>query len=466
MRGLRPKHPRAIRWLHWLSFPLLVLMCWSGLMIYWANPVYRLGAGTRTLFAFFPDRFYEVLSVDQSLAKGMAIHFFVGWLFTLNGLAYAAYLACSGEWRELLPARKSWGEALQVVRHDLGLSRELPSAGKYNAAQRIAYTAVVLMGAGSVVTGLAVYKPVQLSALARLLGGYERARLEHFWFMLGFAAFFVVHVVQVARAGWNNLRSMITGWELADAPTRPGAAPGPDAVRELRRMTRRGFVTGGAAAALGAAGWGWLMSRPEALGTPWPLRKNLEADGRLWGALFRCGHEAPVFPPVRGNAARLNGDIGLENEADPRGWKLRIAERGGRTRVIDLRDVAELPRIEATVDFACIEGWSQVMTFAGARFSDFMSRFGLGRARYVGLETPGREYYVSIDMDSMLHPQTLLVDEMNGKPLTAAHGAPLRLLIPVKYGIKHLKRIAAIRFSDQRPPDYWAERGYDWYAGL
>jgi len=461
VKGLRAKHSRAVRWLHWLSFPLLVLMCWSGLMIYWANPVYRLGAGGFTLFRFFPDRFYAVLGLDHWLAKGMAIHFFVGWLFTLNGLAYVLYLAVSGEWHELLPEKKSWREAFDVLLHDLGLRRDLPPAGKFNAAQRIAYAGVVLMGAGSVATGLAIYKPVQLSPLAGLLGGYERARLEHFWLMLGFAAFFVVHVAQVMRAGWNNFRSMVTGWELAGPPESrdPGAAPA------MRRMTRRGFMTAGAAAAIGAAGWGWLLTRSEERGTPWPLRKNLEANGKLWGALFRCGHEAPAYPPVLGRA-RLNGDIGLDGAVDPRGWTLDVVDRDGRARSVALRDVLTLPRTAATIEFRCIEGWSQVMSFAGVRFSEFMEHYGLRRARYVALETPKREYYVSIDMDSMLHPQTLLVDEMNGAPLTPEHGAPLRLLIPVKYGIKHLKRIAAIRLSDERPPDYWAERGYDWYAGL
>ena len=66
---------------------------------------------------------------------------------------------------------------------------------------------------------------------------------------------------------------------------------------------------------------------------------------------------------------------------------------------------------------------------------------------------------------STLHPQTLLCYEMEGRPLTPDHGAPLRLLIPVKYGIKSLKQIGTIRFTDRRPADYWAERGYDWYAG-
>jgi DMSO/TMAO reductase YedYZ molybdopterin-dependent catalytic subunit len=82
------------------------------------------------------------------------------------------------------------------------------------------------------------------------------------------------------------------------------------------------------------------------------------------------------------------------------------------------------------------------------------------------MATPDEEYYVGLDMKSALHPQTLLAWEMNGKPLELSHGAPLRLVIPVKYGIKNIKRIGTIRFTDQRPGDYWAEEGYDWFAGL
>ncbi len=68
-------------------------------------------------------------------------------------------------------------------------------------------------------------------------------------------------------------------------------------------------------------------------------------------------------------------------------------------------------------------------------------------------------------MASALHPQTLLAYEMAGSALTLEHGAPLRLVTPVKYGIKSIKRIGTIRFTNDRPADYWAERGYDWYAG-
>ena len=86
--------------------------------------------------------------------------------------------------------------------------------------------------------------------------------------------------------------------------------------------------------------------------------------------------------------------------------------------------------------------------------------------QYVGLNTPDKEYYVGIDTRSIMHPQTILCYEMNGEPLPMNQGAPLRLIIPVKYGIKHLKRIGTIFFSNQRPPDYWFERGYDYFSGL
>ncbi|MBK5270343.1 MAG: molybdopterin-dependent oxidoreductase, partial [Bacteroidia bacterium] len=86
--------------------------------------------------------------------------------------------------------------------------------------------------------------------------------------------------------------------------------------------------------------------------------------------------------------------------------------------------------------------------------------------KYVGLNTPDKKYYVGIDIASAMHPQTILCYEMNGQPLPLDQGYPLRLIIPVKYGIKHLKRIGTLFFANSRPPDYWYERGYDYYSGL
>jgi len=211
---LQEKHPLAIRWLHWISFPLLFLMVWSGLMIYWANDIYRVGLGNTTLVHFFPDWLYKLLGVQQRLAWGMAVHFFFMWFFALNGFLYVTYLWVSGEWRILLPDRHSFRDAILVTLHDLHLRKTCPRQGKYNGAQRIAYTGVVLMAAGSLITGAAIYKPVQLAWLTSLLGGYDWARTEHFWLMIAFVAFFAVHVTQVIKAGWNNFRSMVSGYEL------------------------------------------------------------------------------------------------------------------------------------------------------------------------------------------------------------------------------------------------------------
>ena len=208
------KHPLAIRWFHWISFPLLSLMIWSGLLIYWANDVYRVGVGGITLFHFFPDWFYNGLGIPQRLAEGMALHFVFMWLFVANGMAYVVYLALSGEWRKVLPDRRSFRDAVLVTLHDLHLRKEAPPQGLYNGAQRIAYTGVIVMAIGSVTTGLAIYKPAQLSWLTALLGGYPMARWEHFWLMAGFVGFFVVHISQVIRAGWENFRSMVAGFSL------------------------------------------------------------------------------------------------------------------------------------------------------------------------------------------------------------------------------------------------------------
>ena len=219
MKKLEKKHPLAIRWLHWINFPLLTMMIWSGLLIYWANAVYGIKIFGYELFHFFPPWFYESLGIPFRLAEGISLHFFFMWLFAINGVVYFLYLIFSGEWRTLLPVPGSFKRALLVTLHDLHVVKKLPPQGKYNDAQRIAYTGTILLGLGSIITGLAIYKPLQLSWLTSLLGGYGWARWEHFWLMISFVLFFIVHVVQVALAGWGNFRSMVNGYEVVDAET-------------------------------------------------------------------------------------------------------------------------------------------------------------------------------------------------------------------------------------------------------
>ena len=236
MKRLEKKHPVAIRWFHWINFPVLFIMMWSGTLIYWANDVYRVGWGNHTLFKFFPPAFYTKFGLEQRLAEGMAWHFVFAWVFALNGLAYVLYVAFSGEWRHLLPGRKTLGEAIQVVLHDLKIRKQPLPRAKFNGAQRIAYTSVVVMGAGSLFTGLAIYKPIQLALLSTPFSGiagatgYEVMRFCHFWLTVGFCGFFLIHVAQVMRAGWNNFRAMTTGHEVvtieaAKNPNSPSEPP-------------------------------------------------------------------------------------------------------------------------------------------------------------------------------------------------------------------------------------------------
>ncbi|RYG29697.1 hypothetical protein EON81_26240, partial [bacterium] len=129
---VRAKHPLAIRWFHWINFPVLTLMIWSGLMILWANSVFTL-AGRPILsqeFLSHPLAWYDTLlghlgrkpgdepyTLAFRLAEGMWWHFAVAWLFAINGTLYFAYLLRSGEWRTLFPDRHSLKESIHVVLH-------------------------------------------------------------------------------------------------------------------------------------------------------------------------------------------------------------------------------------------------------------------------------------------------------------------------------------------------------------
>ena len=214
MKKIIQKHPLAIRWFHWINFPVLTVMIWSGLLIYWANDIYAIKIGGKELIKFFPQSFYQALNVPFRLAEGMAYHFVFMWLFFINGLLYVVYTFVSGEWRYLLPQKKSFKEAWRVVLHDLHIRKEAPPQVKYNGAQRLAYTSIIIMGIGSLLTGLSIYKPIQFGWLTRLLGGYEAARTEHFILTVGYCFFFLIHIAQVVRAGWKNFRSMVTGFDV------------------------------------------------------------------------------------------------------------------------------------------------------------------------------------------------------------------------------------------------------------
>ena len=211
MQTLRLKHLVAIRWFHWINFPLLFLMIWSGFLIYWA----------------YPDLPYRAHSARSRLALSNLPH--GPSPGGRHGAALLVHVAVRDQWHSLCRLHSHLrrvafvGSALSInisrrlVRCFCTTSdctKKLPTQEKYNAAQQVSYSAIIVMGVGSVLTGLAIYKPAQLSWLTASFGGYQPARFIHFMLTIGYLAFFVVHVAQVVRAGWNNFRSMVIGYEL------------------------------------------------------------------------------------------------------------------------------------------------------------------------------------------------------------------------------------------------------------
>jgi DMSO/TMAO reductase YedYZ molybdopterin-dependent catalytic subunit len=177
--------------------------------------------------------------------------------------------------------------------------------------------------------------------------------------------------------------------------------------------------------------------------------------------------------------ARVNGYDGLRSPL-PENWQLQVDRPGNEPLLMTMDAIRALPKHELIYDFKCVEGRSQIQHWGGARLSDFLTAYKLGTKsgqapssdqtddlfKFIGLETPDKDYYVGIVIESAMHPQTVLAYELIGQPINNQHGAPVRLIVPVKYGVKNLKRIGRIFFSDTRPRDFWAERGYDYYVGL
>lgn len=205
------RHHWIVRVAHWLNTVLLLGMIASGLQIY--NAFTHFGPRGRR---FLPnpwdgDPFSARVRLGGWLAGGINWHFALAWPFVLTGLVYLVYLAVSGEWRSLLFRPRDVPAAWRMQLYYLRLRREHPPQGKHNALQKAAYSSIFLLGVLSVLTGFAIYKPVQLWWLTALFGGYELARYWHFWAVWLFVAFTVVHVIMVFAVDPASLRAMITG---------------------------------------------------------------------------------------------------------------------------------------------------------------------------------------------------------------------------------------------------------------
>ncbi len=236
---------------------------------------------------------------------------------------------------------------------------------------------------------------------------------------------------------------------------------------EYRSRSRRSFLFGGLGAVAGLAGWRFVQDAPAEANIPAPLRGALEFNESIWTSVYRDGRSVPTFDVADAEPLRVNGTRGMLNSIDVDAWRLRVEGPDGS--VLDehtIDDVTGLGEEELVVEHKCIEGWSSITHWGGVPFARFAEPYlrEIGRTEYVSIVTVDRRYYVGLDLEAALHPQVLLGTRLDGEPLDLPHGAPLRLVSPHHYGIKSIKQIGSIRFTDDRPADFWAERGYDWHS--
>jgi len=237
------RHHLLVRCSHWLNVPILLGLILSGVSIYWASPVYKhkpdpqtgsfdrladigiwICAHVRGLnhYSSPPDWVYNHMSLGPGmLATALRLHWLCAYLFMLNGLAFVVGSVTGGGWRSLLPRRTDLRDAARMFWYYIALPFAKLARRtwlhprfntKYNALQRIAYFSVPVAGLLSVFTGWAIHKPMQLHWLPAIFGGYDKARIWHFWLMWVFILFAVPHVILVLADGWDTLRSMFVGW--------------------------------------------------------------------------------------------------------------------------------------------------------------------------------------------------------------------------------------------------------------
>jgi thiosulfate reductase cytochrome b subunit len=207
----RRAQPMVIRLTHWISIPLILIMAGSGLQILVAYPSFGPRGAQYSWYPFQGDGPPSWLRFGGWLAGARRWHFAIAWFLVINGLIYLGYQVATGEWRRraFLPERDALNAA-RMFAYYLGLRRDPPPEDFYNGLQRLAYTSAIFFGIVLVLSGLAIYKPVQLHWLSALFGGYDGARVVHFGCLLLLALFTLNHIVLVALHP-RTLVAMITG---------------------------------------------------------------------------------------------------------------------------------------------------------------------------------------------------------------------------------------------------------------
>jgi DMSO/TMAO reductase YedYZ molybdopterin-dependent catalytic subunit len=256
----------------------------------------------------------------------------------------------------------------------------------------------------------------------------------------------------------------------------------------LHRVTRRDVLLFGAGTLAALAGGGFLLPQNtlsrlgvsrnmDSPGKEWFLNRALRIDDEVAEALYSGNRRVATYSksqitPLKNNYNGATPDPGYISE-----WNLNLdGLASGLSISLDIRNLTRRLSVQEQITrLVCVEGWSAVAWWAGVRFEDLIRAYPpVSQAKWarvessVNLNSSGNPdpYFVSIDMSTARHPQTLLATHFNGQPLTVEHGAPLRLLVPVKLGLKNVKAITRISYVAEEPEDYWAKRGYSRYDGI
>jgi DMSO/TMAO reductase YedYZ molybdopterin-dependent catalytic subunit len=260
------------------------------------------------------------------------------------------------------------------------------------------------------------------------------------------------------------------------------------APRILRHQSRRDFLVFGAGALAALGGGGFLL--PEDTLSRMGLHRNLDSPGQEWflnralridddvaEALYSANRSVPTYTKSQITSLRNNYNGATPDPGYISGWKLTLdGLASGLSISLDIRNLLTRFSVhEQITRLVCVEGWSAIAWWAGLRFDDLLRAYPpMSQAKWarvessVNLDASGNPdpYFMSIDLATARHPQTLLATHFNGQPLTVDYGAPLRLLVPVKLGLKNVKAITKITYVAEEPRDYWAERGYSRYDGV
>jgi DMSO/TMAO reductase YedYZ molybdopterin-dependent catalytic subunit len=256
----------------------------------------------------------------------------------------------------------------------------------------------------------------------------------------------------------------------------------------LHQLTRRDVLLFGAGAVAALAGGGFLLPQDtlsrlgmhrnmDSRGKEWFLNKALRIDDDVAEALYSGNRRVPTYTksqitPLKNNYNGATPDPGYIS-----GWNLTLhGLASGLSISLDILNLTTRFTVrEQITRLVCVEGWSAIAWWAGLRFDDLLRAYPpMSQAKWARVESSVNldasenpdPYFMALDLATARHPQTLLATHFDGQPLTVDHGAPLRLLVPVKLGLKNVKAITKISYVVEEPKDYWAERGYSRYDGI